>query len=159
MGRVGWLAGFLFMVCGALRLARFNTQVGKVSSDHFVGLPIPAAAGMTAATVLLWHKLGLSVESHRLLILILLYVLAFLMVSTVRYYSFKNAELFHRRNFNVLVAAILLMIFVAAQPSITLFALGLTYVISGPLLTLWHYRKLKAVADRSKEAEDQRTSP
>ena len=52
LGRIGWLAAFLFMVCGALRLARFNTQVGTISSDHFVGLPIPAAAGMSSSSAL-----------------------------------------------------------------------------------------------------------
>lgn len=158
LGRIGWLAAFLFMVCGALRLARFNTHVGKISSEYFVGLPIPAAAGMNAAIVLLWHKLGISVEASRVLILVMLYVLGFLMVSNLRYYSFKKAELFRRMNFNFLVAAILLMIFIAAQPSIALFLIGASYVISGPVLTALHYRRLKSGKKETHEADEQSSS-
>lgn len=88
LGRLGWLAAFLFLACGALRLARFNSQTGSVSSDYFVGLPIPAAAGMTAVTVLLFHKLGIG--QYPVMTLIMLYLLSFLMVSTVKYNSFKN---------------------------------------------------------------------
>jgi CDP-diacylglycerol--serine O-phosphatidyltransferase len=129
LGRLGWLAAFLFLACGALRLARFNSQVGTVSIDHFTGLPIPAAAGMNAATVLLFHRI--SVTPNPIVMLILIYVLSFLMVSTIKYQSFKKPELFKKMNFNVLVIAILLMIFIAALPSIALFMIGAVYVSSG----------------------------
>jgi len=163
LGRIGWLAAFLFMVCGALRLARFNTQVGTISSDHFVGLPIPAAAAMNASTMLLWHRFGFAVEPYRLFILIMLYALAFLMVSNIRYNSFKKAGLYHKMTFNVLVAAILILIFIAAQPSIAIFALSLSYVVSGPLGAVWrHFRKLKtedAESQESQEIDEKRTTP
>ncbi len=158
LGRIGWLAAFLFMVCGALRLARFNTQVGTLSSDYFVGLPIPAAAGMNAATVLLWHKLGFGVESHKVLMLIMLYTLAFLMVSTIKYNSFKQAELFRKMNFNVLVAAILILIFIAAQPSIALFFIGLFYVLSGPFFSMWRFRYAKRKKAETHKLEDHKTT-
>ena len=158
LGRFGWLAAFLFMACGALRLARFNTQTGKISSDHFVGLPIPAAASMTAATILLWHKFGLAVESHRLLMLLMLYALAFLMVSNIKYNSFKKAELFHRVNFNMLVAAILVLIFIAAQPSIALFSIGLSYVLSGPFTAIFRYQKFKAKKPESRKTDKHGTT-
>ncbi len=128
LGRVGWLAAFLFMVCGALRLARFNTQVGTISSEHFVGLPIPAGAGMTAVTVLFYNKFSIPVEINPFIVLILLYSLSFLMVSTIKYNSFKKPEFFHRMNFNVLVSAVLILIFIAAQPSIAFFLFGLIYI-------------------------------
>jgi CDP-diacylglycerol--serine O-phosphatidyltransferase len=163
LGRIGWLAAFLFMVCGALRLARFNTQVGTISSDHFVGLPIPAAAAMNASTMLLWHRFGFAVEPYRLFILIMLYALAFLMVSNIRYNSFKKAGLYHKMTFNVLVAAILILIFIAAQPSIAIFALSLSYVVSGPLGAVWrHFHKLKAEdaeSQESQEIDENRTTP
>ncbi|OEU66198.1 MAG: CDP-diacylglycerol--serine O-phosphatidyltransferase, partial [Desulfobacterales bacterium PC51MH44] len=136
LGRIGWLAAFLFMVCGALRLARFNSQVGTLSSDYFVGLPIPAGAGMSATAVLFCHKFGIAGKINPIFILILLYTLSFLMVSTIKYNSFKKPELFRKMNFNVLVAIILILIFIAAQPSIALFLLGLVYVISGPFTTM-----------------------
>jgi CDP-diacylglycerol--serine O-phosphatidyltransferase len=159
LGRIGWLAAFLYMVCGALRLARFNTQVGSSSGDYFMGLPIPAAAGMNAAFVLFWHKLGFSFEFNKLIILIMLYTLAFLMVSNIRYNSFKKAELFRSMNFNVLVAAILILIFIAAQPSITLFILGIMYVLSGPFALVWRYRHKKRSRAGSHDLDRHRTTP
>jgi len=128
LGRIGWLGAFLFLACGALRLARFNAQ-GQSSSPYFTGLPIPAAAGMSASTVLLFHRIDFS--PYPLAMLILLYSLSFLMVSTIPFKTFKDVELFHKMKFNVLVAAILLMIFIAALPSIALFTIGAAYILSG----------------------------
>jgi len=142
-GRIGWLAAFLFMACGALRLARFNTQVGTIDSDYFVGLPIPAGAGMNAATVLLFQKLNIGGDAYPVLILVMLYVLSFLMVSSIKYNSFKKMELFRKMNFNALVAAVLILIFVASQPSIALFLSGAVYVLSGPITTWRHHKELK----------------
>lgn len=147
LGRIGWLAAFLFMVCGALRLARFNTQVGKISSDHFVGLPIPAGAGMNAVIVLLCHRLG--IEGNPIVLMVVLYALSFLMVSAISYNSFKKPELFKKMNFNVLVAAILVLIFIAAQPSVALFVLGAGYVLSGPLSALRHIRRKHGISKAS----------
>jgi len=132
MGRIGWLAAFLFMTCGALRLARFNTQIEISSSDTFTGLPIPAGAGMNAVTILLCNRLGITEMISPVIIMIMLYMLSFLMVSSIQYNSFKKPELFKKRNFNVLVTAVLVLIFIAAQPSIALFIFGLIYIISGP---------------------------
>jgi CDP-diacylglycerol---serine O-phosphatidyltransferase len=142
-GRLGWLAAFLFMACGALRLARFNTQAGTVSNDYFTGLPIPAGASMNATTILLYSKLGMDIDDKAVVVLVMLYILSFLMVSTIKYNSFKKPGLFSRTNFNSLVTGLLILIFIAAQPSVTLFILGLAYVISGPFTTLKYYRSMK----------------
>lgn len=138
-GRLGWLAAFLFVVCGALRLARFNVQVNTVESKRFVGLPIPAAASMVSATVLLFHRFGWPGSYKKLAILILIYLLAFLMVSSFRYYSFKDPELIKRQPFAFLVLAILLLIIIAAEPVIMLFAVFTAYMLSGPLAFLMSY--------------------
>ncbi len=143
LGRIGWLAGFLFLACGALRLARFNTQSGIVSSSYFLGLPIPAAAGMNAVTILLCHRFGWAHVVHPVLVLIMLYLLSFLMVSTIKYTSFKKPELFKQMNFNMLVGAILVLIFIAAQPPIALFLIGVSYVLSGPILAIRQHKKGK----------------
>jgi CDP-diacylglycerol--serine O-phosphatidyltransferase len=132
-GRLGWLASFLFVVCGALRLARFNVQVNTVESKRFVGLPIPAAASMVSATVLLFHRFGWPGSFKKLAILILIYLLAFLMVSSFRYYSFKDPELIKRQPFAFLVLAILLLIIIAAEPVVMLFVVFIVYICSGPL--------------------------
>jgi len=134
-GRFGWLAAFLYVVCGALRLGRFNIQVNTVESRYFSGLPIPAAAGLIATVILVFYKLGDTGVSKHATILIATYILAFLMVSTVKYYGFKDIELFRRKPFHWLVIAILLIIVVAYEPEYTLFGLFLAYVISGPITT------------------------
>ena len=160
LGRIGWLAAFLFTVCGALRLARFNTHVGIKSSEYFAGLPIPAAAGMAATTVLLCQRFGVAGNAHPVLLLVILYILAFLMVSSIKYNSFKEKpELFIRMNFNVLVAVILILIFVAAQPSIALFLLGLAYVISGPFTTIRRYMNAKHNNAEASELDKPKSSP
>ncbi len=144
LGRIGWLAAFLFMTCGALRLARFNTQTGAISGEYFIGLPIPAAAGMAASTVLFCHRFDIAGNANPVVIIVMLYMLAFLMVSTIKYNSFKkNSELFRKMNFNVLVTVILVLIFIAAQPPIALFLLGLAYVASGPIITIRYHKLIK----------------
>ncbi len=158
LGRIGWLAAFLFMACGALRLARFNSRIGIISSDHFVGLPIPAAAGMSATTVLFCQKFSLMGKMNPIFILVLLYILSFLMVSTIKYNSFKKPELFKKMNFNVLVTVILILIFIAAQPSIALFLLGLSYIISGPFIALKNHREIKRRASGTVELNEHRSS-
>jgi len=159
LGRIGWLAAFLFMVCGALRLARFNTQMGTISSNHFSGLPIPAGAGMAATTVLFCHKLGMAGNTNPVLILIMLYILSFLMVSTIEYNSLKKPELFKKMKFDVLVLAVLVLVFIASQPSIALFFLGLAYVISGPLTTMLQYREAKRKKAEALTLDERKTTP
>ena len=159
LGRIGWLASFLFVACGALRLARFNTQVGTISGEYFVGLPIPAAAGMTVVTVLFCNRLGIEDQIHPFVFMAMIYALSFLMVSTVRYNSFKKAALFSNRNFNVLVTAILILIFIAAQPPIALFLIGAAYVISGPLGAVWHLRRSHRLPGEEQEEDEHKSVP
>jgi CDP-diacylglycerol--serine O-phosphatidyltransferase len=132
-GRLGWLAGFLFLVCAALRLARFNVQVDTVESKRFVGLPTPAAASMASATVLLFYHMGWPSSYARAAVLVLIYFLALLMVSNVRYYSFKDPSLIRRQPFAFLVLAVLLCIVIAAEPALMLFVIFICYIFSGPV--------------------------
>jgi CDP-diacylglycerol--serine O-phosphatidyltransferase len=132
-GKLGWLAAFLYVVCGALRLARFNVQVNTVESKRFVGLPIPAAASMVAACVLLSYHLGYSGTIKKVSVLLLIYFLALLMVSSFRYYSFKDPELVKRQPFGFLVMAIFIIMVIVAEPQIMFFVLFLCYIVSGPL--------------------------
>ena len=154
-GRLGWLAAFLFVVCGALRLARFNVQVNTVESKRFVGLPIPAAASMVSATVLLFYHFGWPSSYKKLAILILIYFLAFLMVSNVRYYSFKDAGIIRRQPFAFLVLAILLLLVIAAEPVKMLFIIFICYILSGPIGAIMAYprkRRLEKAVHKGREA-------
>jgi len=143
-GRYGWVAAFLFVVCGALRLARFNVQIGEFDPRYFNGLPIPAAATMVAMVILMYYDLGEWAPTRHGVIVAMIYVLSFLMVSNIKYYSFKKFELFQRKPFPVLVAAMLIFLVIAIEPKIMGCLAMASYVISGPILTLlllWRRRK------------------
>jgi len=135
-GRYGWLAAFLYVAMTSLRLARFNSQDCASGSKNFVGLPCPAAAAMISAAVLFSHFLGITGEVKHISLLLLVYILSYLMVSTHTYYSFKELPPFKVKRFQILVSFLLLFILVAAEPQIMLFALFLIYLASGPVYGL-----------------------
>jgi CDP-diacylglycerol--serine O-phosphatidyltransferase len=143
------------VVCGALRLARFNVQVNTVESKRFIGLPIPAAASMVSATVLLFYHMGWPSSYKKVAILCLIYFLAFLMVSSFKYYSFKDPGLIKRQPFGFLVLAVILLIVIASEPVPMLFILFICYVFSGPIgfiLTLPRRRRLEKAMHKAHEA-------
>jgi CDP-diacylglycerol--serine O-phosphatidyltransferase len=135
--QVGWIVTFAFVICGAARLARFNIDSVRPSGDrrHFVGLPIPAAAGVVAALVH-WAEYPVNNWIFGTVWLGLVGVLATLMVSRVRYYSFKTWDLRRRRPYVVIIAIGLVVwaIWVFSKP--VLLTLALTYVLSGPVARL-----------------------
>jgi CDP-diacylglycerol---serine O-phosphatidyltransferase len=137
----GWAAAFLFVVCGALRLARFNVQTGNIDPRYFNGLPIPAAAMMVATVVAFYTELGELAPERSTFILVTMYVLSFLMVSNIKYISFKKVELFRRHPFHTLVGLVLIFVVVATAPNIMGFLLMLAYVASGPISTIMYYRR------------------
>ena len=142
-GKFGWLAAFLFVVCGALRLARFNVQSSSGEVKYFKGLPIPAAASMIALTILLYLRLIETDWVKDIVILVMIYVLAFLMVSNVRYLSFKELNLAKRKPFSIFIFIILSMIVIIMEPTIVLFVSVIFYVFSGPInmLMAWHKKR------------------
>jgi CDP-diacylglycerol--serine O-phosphatidyltransferase len=127
-GRLGFIACFLFVACGALRLARFNTDTGDITG--FVGLPIPIAAAAVSSMVLLSKQIGAIPPP---VILIVMYALSFMMVSTIRYPSFKHIGYIKAHPFQLLVAGLLVLVVVALAPEIMIFALVMAFIIGGPL--------------------------
>ncbi|VAV84393.1 CDP-diacylglycerol--serine O-phosphatidyltransferase @ Archaetidylserine synthase [hydrothermal vent metagenome] len=140
-GRYGWLAAFLYVVCGALRLARYNVEAPSVGSKRFNGLPIPAAAAFIAATVLLFHYIGQAQIPKHIAIPVIVYCLAFLMISNVKFHSFKELNFTKRMPFILLVGAVFLLILIAAEPQVMLFILTFGYVVSGPVMWIVGKRK------------------
>jgi CDP-diacylglycerol--serine O-phosphatidyltransferase len=131
----GWLAASTFVVCGALRLSRFNVQSVGPAKGYFVGLPIPAAAEMIASIVVMYYFLGGGGSpSKHLTLLLVIYGLAVLMVSSFPYFSLKNSDLRKRHPFWMLVSGIILITLVIAEPQIMFFMIFLLYTLSGPLL-------------------------
>jgi CDP-diacylglycerol--serine O-phosphatidyltransferase len=144
-GKFGWLAAFLFVVCGALRLARFNVQSSSGEAKYFKGLPIPAAASMIALTILLYFELIETGGVKDIVILVMIYILAFFMVSSIRYFSFKELNLAKRKPFSIFIFVILSMIVIAYQPIIVLFGFTLVYVFSGPVNMVIAWQKKRAL--------------
>ncbi len=135
-GRLGWLAAFLYVATTALRLARFNalTHSSKSPSRYFLGLPCPSAAGIIATAVTFSQFIGLIGPVKTLSFLIMVYILSFLMVSSVRYYSFKDLKWFEQHPFYSVVLIILILIVIAVEPRVTLFTIGILYGVSGPAI-------------------------
>jgi CDP-diacylglycerol---serine O-phosphatidyltransferase len=149
LGRVGWAAGFLFVASAAVRLARFNIQSGTQDKRFFVGMPSPPAAGIPAATVFAYPA-GFSGPWEASAVLAIVIVPAILMVSTIRFRSFKSFDLHSRRSYSVLLLLALGLVVLAAQPEAALLVLAYFYLASGLVGYVWsrlHRRQPGADAD------------
>ncbi len=137
-GRVGWMAAFLYVICGALRLARFNTlaQTGK-ATERFMGLPIPAAAMVVASMVIMTKDLLLLEKLNPFVLVGTVYVLAFLMVSNINYISFKKFDFARRRPFGILVFMVLSIYILAVMPELMIPIVAIGYAVSGPAEWVW----------------------
>lgn len=144
MGKLGWLAAFVYTACAALRLSRFNTQATSLDKRYFQGLPSPAAAAVLAGMIWCGTVYDLIGETTSLVFCLPVIVVAgILMVSNVRYHSFKDFDLKGRVPFMVMIIIVPVFVLIAIEPPIVLFILAATYAISGPLLTLLTLRKFK----------------
>ena len=132
-GKWGWLAAFLFAVCGALRLARFNVQIGVIDSRVFNGLPIPAGAAAVATGVLLYYYLGGEDRFTSLAVMAGVVAISLFMVSSIKYYSFKDLNFFSRKPFMSFVLIVLILVIVVAEPQIMMFTFAFGYSLSGPV--------------------------
>lgn len=141
LGKLGWLAAFFYTAGTTLRLARFNTQVPD--KRYFQGLPCPAAAGLVASIV--WTATtygieGLDLSAPMALITV---TVALLMVSTIRYSSFKSVDFKGKVPFITVVLAVCILTAISLEPAEMLLAIFFLYLISGPLLTLWQLRRMR----------------
>jgi len=147
-GKIGWLGSFFLVACAALRLARFNVQMGSTEKKHFTGLPTPASALVIASMVLAYEEIIHILEHLKLVqladvvgkdywILALTFMLAGLMVSNITYHSLKEANLKERRPFGVLVVIAAFLAVVAYHPELVLFLVSISYVAVGLLEALF----------------------
>jgi len=136
-GKIGWAAAFIYAACAALRLARFNTQVGVADKRYFQGLASPAAAGLCMSFVWTVEDLDLSGFDVQFVTPFVAVVTGLLMVSRVRYFSFKAWPKSDRVPFIWIPAVVLIIVALAINPPRVLFGIAALYVISGPVVTLW----------------------
>src|SRR6059036_575582 len=135
LSRPTWFGAFLFVICGALRLARFSVQTGTVDRRFFVGLSTPAAAGVVASTVLILNGREVTRELE-VAVAVGSYIVALMMVSTFRYWSFKEIDFARRRPVRTLLVVVLAIMIVATHHELFLFVLFTGYALSGPLRRL-----------------------
>jgi len=146
-GRLGWLATFLFVACGALRLARFNTNSAALPKGFFQGLPIPFAASVVATFIIFHKTVGWPSDGPRdpsareVIALCLTFGLASLMVSTIRFPSFKELNWRSRASFGYLLVGVLVMLLIAVKPEVTIFLILNAYIF---LSILWNIYRLLA---------------
>ncbi|MGP4843831.1 CDP-diacylglycerol--serine O-phosphatidyltransferase [Marinobacter sp. 1Y8] len=146
LGKFGWAITFIYLAGAALRLARFNTQIGSVDKKYFVGLPSPAAAAVVAGLV--WCFSGFEREGWLTLMTVLVVAgTGVLMVSNILYRSFKDLDLRGKVPFAAILVVVLVFVVIALDPGTVLFAGFLAYATSGPLRAL--FRKMRT----PKEAE------
>jgi len=136
LGKLGWLAAFLYVASGALRLARFNTKASNTDKRYFQGLPSPAAAGVVVGFVWASFDNGIAGKDVSLIALPLIVFAGVMMVSNVSYYSFKDIDFHNKVPFMAMLAVVLIFVFAAIDPPITLFGVFFIYALSGPLVSV-----------------------
>ena len=156
MGKLGWLGAFIFAAATALRLARFNTQASSADKQYFQGLPSPAAAAVIAGMIWFGSSRGLLDGTTVTLLAFPLTVLAgILMVSNIRYHSFKQFDFKGRVPFVSVLIIVLIFVFIASEPPLVLFLMSVLYAISGPVMTLVLIRKRRAERKTQETAKEQ----
>jgi CDP-diacylglycerol--serine O-phosphatidyltransferase len=148
LGKFGWLSIFIYAVAVALRLARFNVQLSTSDKHYFKGLPCPAAAAVIAGLV--WNGTEYNIDGHHIsiLIAIIAVILGLLMVSNLRFNSFKDIDLKGKVPFIVILILVAIFVLVSIEPATVLLVTFSIYAISGPLIWLWKWRKVRAFKKR-----------
>lgn len=145
MGKLGWLAAFVYTASTALRLARFNTQAASEDKRFFQGLPSPAAAALLAGMIWLGETQEyVDIENLTIFAFLVTIIAGILMVSNIRFHSLKQIDFKGRVPFVRVLLLVLLFVFIASEPPLVLFSIALVYAISGPVMTLLSIRKHRA---------------
>jgi CDP-diacylglycerol--serine O-phosphatidyltransferase len=135
-GKLGWLAAFLYVASGALRLARFNTKASNTDKRYFQGLPSPAAAAVVVGFVWACFDNGIAGEAVAMIALPVIVFSGVMMVSNVSYYSFKDVDFHNKVPFMAMLIVVMVFVFAAIDPPITLFGCFMIYALSGPVISI-----------------------
>ena len=156
LGKIGWLAAFIYAVCGALRLARFNSQIGIQDKAYFQGLASPSAAAVISAFVWIFVEYEVSGESLMFITLPLTVIVGLLMVSRFRYYSFKTIPFKENVSFVWILLLVLVFVLLTIEPAWVLFVVFSSYAISGIVITMLAIKNKRARRkQRAKQAQEQ----
>lgn len=144
LGKFGWVAAFIYCACAALRLARFNTQIGSIDKRYFMGLPSPAAAATIAGLIWFMSEKGIDPTPYAWAIALYVSLMGLSMVSNVLYSSGKDINLKGKITFIKMTLIVLVVAFIATDPDLYIWLLFLFYTLSGPLQ--WFLRRGKKVS-------------
>ena len=137
--RIGIAVAFFFAACGALRLARYNVQMGSTESKAFTGMPIPGAASVLASLVIFYYEFWDGVPEKNIYVLLLTVFLALLMVSTLRFHGLKEIDFSKRKPFWILVAFVLFIAIIVIHPAMALFVFAMIYLAEGTSWKIYIY--------------------
>lgn len=154
LGKLGWLAAFMYTVCTALRLARFNSQAESANKRYSQGLTTTAAAGFVASVIWVSTELHFSGTSFSWLMLALMVCVALLKVSTIRYRSFKDFDLRNKVPFISVIAFVLVLVLISYRPPFVFLAIFTAYVLSGPVETVINLRRRKRERAKNGNGKD-----
>jgi CDP-diacylglycerol--serine O-phosphatidyltransferase len=143
LGKIGWLAAFIYVAAAALRLARFNTQIGIADSRYFQGLASPAAAALVAGMIWVGVEYNINGQDYGIIVAIVTGLAGLLMVSNFKYNSFKELNLHGKVPFVALLLIMLVFVVVATEPALVLFIVFALYSLAGPINTFRTVDKLR----------------
>jgi CDP-diacylglycerol--serine O-phosphatidyltransferase len=154
LGKIGWFAAFIYCAAGALRLARFNTQVGIADKRYFQGLASPAAAAVIAGSI--WSGASYEIDPSNIsyLVAFVTALMGLLMVSNFKYYSFKEVDWRGKVNFLVMLILVALFAIISVEPAVILCITFYIYALSGPFITIKSVDKLKVEHILGDETDD-----
>lgn len=158
MGKLGWLAAFIYTAGAALRLARFNTQVGTTDKRYFQGLASPSAAAIVAGLVWIGVDYGISGEDLKVLAAVVTLACGLLMVSNVRYYSFKDLDFKGKVPFFAILVVVFIFVLVTVHPPTILFSGFVLYALSGLVTTVLLIRRGRRLAGDEQDPENKTES-
>ncbi|MEW6116273.1 MAG: CDP-diacylglycerol--serine O-phosphatidyltransferase [Nitrospirota bacterium] len=154
-GRLGWAAAFLFVACGALRLARFNIQTGAPGSKAFKGMPIPGAATVVSSIVIFYYEFWTGLPERNIFFPAITILLALLMVSTLKYHGLKEIDFREKKPFWVLVIFVLVLFVLLIHPSTAIFVFAMIYLTWGIIENIYLFMNRKKI----KQTEPQEEPP
>lgn len=149
LGKAGWTVCFIYVACAALRLARFNVQLGTQDKRFFVGLASPSAAGLVVFMV--WALFEYQVDPTGFVAMfaaVVTFLAGALMVVNIRYYSFKDLDMKNRVPFIVMILVVLMFVIISWDPPIVLFSMAILYALSGPAMAVYVRREKLLKASR-----------
>ncbi len=151
-GQIGWAAAFLYIACGALRLARFNVQTGQINTKAFRGMPIPGAATVLCSIVIFYYEFWEGIPEKSIFLLSIVILLSLLMVSTLKYHGIKEIDFKERKPFWFLIVFVIILFILLVHPSTAIFIFAISYLFWGIIENIYLFFRKRQLKKTEQEA-------